>query len=117
MPYGAEVEEMVCVAMGGVDSYDFHALEVIQCMAERRRGGETGVRGLAGLRGDAVWKAMQAGSWAGAAGIRGYSRPACAAARRWLSPKRIQRPLSDASPNARVGQGAGRSIASNMPTA
>jgi hypothetical protein len=63
LPYGAEVQEMLCVAMGGLDSYDFHALEVIQCMAERRRGGETGVRALQALRGEAVWKAMQAGSW------------------------------------------------------
>jgi hypothetical protein len=63
MPYGADVEEMVCVAMGAVDSYDFHALEVLQCMAERRRGGETGVKSLQALRGEAVWKAMQAGSW------------------------------------------------------
>lgn len=65
MPYGAEVEEMLCVAMGGVDSYDFHALEVIQCMAERRRGGETGVVAMQGLRGEAVWKAMAAEGWAG----------------------------------------------------
>jgi len=63
MPYGAEVQEILCVAMGGVDSYDFHALETIQCMAERRRGGETGVAALQALRGDAVWKAMAAGSW------------------------------------------------------
>ncbi len=63
MPYGAEVEEMLCVAFGGVDSYDFHALEVIQCMAERRKGGETGVASMQALRGDAVWKAMDAGSW------------------------------------------------------
>jgi hypothetical protein len=63
MPYGADVEEMLCVAIGGVDSYDFHALEVIQCMAERRRGGETGVVALQALRGDAVWKAMETGSW------------------------------------------------------
>jgi hypothetical protein len=49
--------------MGAVDSYDFHALEVIQCMAERRRGGETGVVALQALRGDAVWRAMDAGSW------------------------------------------------------
>jgi hypothetical protein len=32
-------------------------------MAERRRGGETGVVALQALRGDAVWKAMQAESW------------------------------------------------------
>ncbi|MEX0641589.1 MAG: hypothetical protein WD468_02755 [Pirellulales bacterium] len=63
MPYGAEVEELLCVAMGSIDSYDFHALEVIQCMAERRRGGETGVVALQALRGESVWKAMEAGSW------------------------------------------------------
>jgi len=63
MPYGAEIDEMLCVAIGGVDSYDFHALETIQCMAERRKGGETGVSAVQGLRGDAVWKAMETGKW------------------------------------------------------
>ncbi len=65
LPYDAEVEEMLCVAMGNVDSYDFHALEVIQCMAERRRGGETGVISMHALRGDAVWNAMDSGNWSG----------------------------------------------------
>jgi hypothetical protein len=63
MPYGAEVEEVMCVAMGSVDSYDFHALEVIQCMAERRRGGERGVSWVHTLRGEEVWKALAAGSF------------------------------------------------------
>jgi hypothetical protein len=63
MPPGAEVEEVMSIAYGGVDSYDFHALETIQCMAERRRGGETGIAAVQGLRGEAVWKAMEAGSW------------------------------------------------------
>jgi hypothetical protein len=63
LPYGAEVEELMSVAIGSIDSYDFHALEVIQCMAERRKGGETGVVAVQALRGDAVWKAMAAGSW------------------------------------------------------
>jgi hypothetical protein len=63
LPFGSEVEEVMCVAMGQVDSYDFHALEVIQCMAERRKGGETGVAALQALRGEAVWKAMNAGKW------------------------------------------------------
>lgn len=62
-PYGAEMEEAMSVAYGGIDSYDFHALEVIQCMAERRKGGETGVKAVQSLKGAAVWKAMQAGSW------------------------------------------------------
>ena len=63
MPYGAAVDEIMCVAMGGVDSYDFHALEVIQCMAERRQGGETGVAWIEALRGDKAWQALAAGSW------------------------------------------------------
>ncbi|HIF31098.1 MAG TPA: hypothetical protein EYG57_04395 [Planctomycetes bacterium] len=63
MPLGAGVDEVMCLAMGGVDSYDFHALEVIQCMAERRKGGETGVAWVEAVRGDAVWRAMDAGAW------------------------------------------------------
>jgi hypothetical protein len=64
VPYGAEVEELMCVAIGNMDSYDFHALEVIQCMAERRHGGETGVAAVQGLKGETVWQAMNAGTWA-----------------------------------------------------
>jgi hypothetical protein len=63
MPYGAEVDEVMCVSIGSIDSYDFHALETIQCMAERRKGGETGVAWVEALRGDAVWKAMDSQSW------------------------------------------------------
>lgn len=63
MPSDADAEELMCVAIGGLDSYDFHALEVIQCMAERRRGGETGVISMHAIRGDAVWKAMEVNSW------------------------------------------------------
>jgi hypothetical protein len=63
MSYGADVEEVMCIAFGGTDIYDFHALETIQCMAERRRGGETGVAAMHALRGAAVWKALSAGSW------------------------------------------------------
>jgi len=63
LPSGAEVDEAMCVAFGGVDIYDFHALETIQCMLERRKGGETGVVSMHALKGDAVWKAMAAGSW------------------------------------------------------
>ena len=48
---------------GPVDIYDFHALEMMQCMAERRKGGETGVVSMQALRGDAVWDALAAGIW------------------------------------------------------
>ncbi|MEJ7607010.1 MAG: hypothetical protein WKF37_12285 [Bryobacteraceae bacterium] len=32
LPAGATVREALCLGYGGVDSYDFHALETIQCM-------------------------------------------------------------------------------------
>ena len=64
LPYGAEVEEVLSISQGPVDIYDFHALEMIQCMAERRKGGETGVVAMQALRGEAVWRAMEARSWA-----------------------------------------------------
>ena len=63
MPANAPVEEMMSISIGSMDSYDFHALEAIQCMAERRQGGETGVTAVQGLQGDAVWQAMAAGDW------------------------------------------------------
>ncbi|MCH7989553.1 MAG: hypothetical protein IID46_10465 [Planctomycetes bacterium] len=57
----AELEEIVAVGYGGVESYGFHALEMLQCLAERREGGETGVNSVTCLTGDAVWKAQQDG--------------------------------------------------------
>ena len=71
LPYDAPVEEVLCVAHGGTDIYDFHALEALQSFVERRRGGETGVRSMHALRGDAVWKAQQANDWAAGGWDRG----------------------------------------------
>jgi hypothetical protein len=59
MPWGADLRESVCVAYGGVDSYDFHAYETAQCMSERRRGGEVGIQSVLALRGDALWQALE----------------------------------------------------------
>ena len=42
---------------------DFHCLEAIQGIVERRAGGETGVSWLEALKGDEVWEAMRLGSW------------------------------------------------------
>ena len=63
MPLGAPVKEAVGVGYGGVDSYDFHALETIQCMVERREGGEKGVKWLQAYRGDAFWNAYHERVW------------------------------------------------------
>jgi hypothetical protein len=63
MPTNVNVREAMCVGYGGVDSYDFHALETVQCMAERRKGGESGVKWVQAYRGDAFWKALDEGIW------------------------------------------------------
>jgi hypothetical protein len=63
MPLGARVREALCIGYGGVDSYDFHALETLQCMVERRAGGEQGVRWLQAYRGDAFWQAHHEERW------------------------------------------------------
>jgi len=56
MPLEAHIEDAVMVGVGGSDAMDFHALEALQCMVERRRGGETGVKAVQMLTGDEVWK-------------------------------------------------------------
>jgi len=63
IPAGAEIEEAISIHGGGVESYDFHALEVLQSMVESRRGGETGVRRVEFLDNEALWKAADEGRW------------------------------------------------------
>jgi hypothetical protein len=63
IPLGAEVQEAVMVGVGGFDGMDFDALEALQCMLERRKGGETGVKAVQLLEGDDVWAAGNAGRW------------------------------------------------------
>lgn len=63
LPLGCELEEALMVGVGGSDPMDYHALEAMQCMVERRKGGETGIRSVELLDGDAVWQAGEAGRW------------------------------------------------------
>ena len=63
MPWGGKVEEIVSVGVGGIDGYDIHSLEAIQCLVERRQGGETGVVSVQAFRGDSVWQALSSGPW------------------------------------------------------
>ncbi len=55
----ARVDEIVVLTFGSTDHYGFHALECLQAVAEQRRGGETGVRAVRCLTGDAVWAAQR----------------------------------------------------------
>jgi len=75
-PLGATANEAVSIGYGGMGSYDFHGLETIQCMVERRKGGETGVEWLQTYRGDNFWKAYQEGVWSQALVKAALSRSA-----------------------------------------
>lgn len=61
VPYGAEVKEIVVVAQGGIESYGFHALEIAQSLAERRKGHETGVTSVQCLTGAAFHEELARG--------------------------------------------------------
>jgi hypothetical protein len=61
LPPACEIEAALMVGVGGSDAMDFHAFEGLQCMVERRRGGETGVKAVQLLEGDSVWKALADG--------------------------------------------------------
>ncbi len=63
MPLGAQIEEALMVGVGGSDAMDFHALEGMQCMLERRHNGETGIKAVQLLDGDDVWEAGRKGLW------------------------------------------------------
>ncbi|MBL8850052.1 MAG: hypothetical protein JNG89_10220 [Planctomycetaceae bacterium] len=60
---GAEIEDAVSVHGGPLESYDFHALEVLQSIVEARRGGESGISRLQVLFGDELLKAADQGRW------------------------------------------------------
>lgn len=63
MPMGAAIGEAMGLGYGNMDCYDFHALETIQCMVERRAGGETGVRWVESYRGERFWEAHDNHVW------------------------------------------------------
>ena len=60
-PIGAKIKEAVAIGYASLDAYGFHVLEILQCMVERRKGGETGVASVQGIDGPAVWQAIDSG--------------------------------------------------------
>src|SRR5262249_2238059 len=77
---GVQVEDAVVAAFGPIEVYGFHALEALQCMIERRKGGESGGKAVTCLTGKDVWRAGDAGRGGGGRreagpGRRGTGRP------------------------------------------
>jgi hypothetical protein len=63
LPKNCELIEAVQIGYGPFEGYGFHALEGLQCMVERRKGGETGVKAVTCVQGEEMWKAMEQGRW------------------------------------------------------
>ncbi|MBK9166048.1 MAG: hypothetical protein IPM24_01140 [Bryobacterales bacterium] len=63
LPARARIEEAIAIHGGHVETYDFHALELLQSIVEARAGGETGVSRIQFLEGDALWDAAAKGQW------------------------------------------------------
>ena len=63
LPIGSHLNEVLAIGYGGLEAYGFHALETLQCLAERRHGGETGVKSVTVAQGDAIWQAAEKGYW------------------------------------------------------
>lgn len=63
LPIGSVLTEALGVGYGGHESYGIHALEGMQCLVERRKGGETGVTAVQAVRGEEIARAQKAGRW------------------------------------------------------
>jgi hypothetical protein len=63
LPVGVKLDEALVAGYGPDEIYGFHALETLQCMVERRDGGESGVKAVTALRGPAVWEAGDRKLW------------------------------------------------------
>jgi len=61
----APIQRAVVAFHGPKEGYGFHALEALQCMMERRLGGETGIASVQCLEGAEVWRWTDASAWAG----------------------------------------------------
>ena len=63
LPAGCRVEQALMVGIGFGRSDRYRALETLQAMVERRSGGETGVRSVRSVEGQAVWRDGSSGGW------------------------------------------------------
>jgi len=62
-PFGVKQNKAVAISYSGLDIYGFHLLESLQCLTERRRGGETGVKAVQCFERDECWRYMSQNPW------------------------------------------------------
>jgi hypothetical protein len=60
---GVELEELLAVSFSDLEEHAYHAIELLQTMAERREGGETGIAAIRCVTGDEVWNLGRRGEW------------------------------------------------------
>lgn len=60
---GIELDEVMAVSFSDLEEHGYHAIELMQAMAEKRKGGETGVASIRCVEGDEVWRLGRAGEW------------------------------------------------------
>jgi hypothetical protein len=63
LPKDCELTSAVQIGYGPFEGYGFHALEGLQCMVERRKSGETGVKAVQCVQGEDMWKTLDKGVW------------------------------------------------------
>ena len=88
LPSGAEFTSALVVHGGGMEVYGFHGLELLQSMVESRRGGETGIRRIELLSGEAFKKAADQQRWP-----RDLADAAMAAERQMAARRQVRPPL------------------------
>lgn len=58
------INHSIVLANAADEGAIFHAIDVLQCFVERRKGGETGVRSVQSIRGPETWEWVEQNDWA-----------------------------------------------------
>lgn len=58
------ITHAAAIGYGPLDAYSFHLLESLQCLVERRKGGETGIDQVHTITNEAIWAWLPQNPWA-----------------------------------------------------